>query len=101
MCGPAPCRGPGSVQPRFDGTYTFTTVSDDTVRLWIDGRPVIDSAAPHGPRTDKGTVTLKAGHRHTLRIDYTERTGEAHRKPLWTSPGQEQQIVPRSQLYPD
>lgn len=94
-------RWTGSLQPRFDGTYTFTTVSDDTVRLWIDGRPVIDSSAPHGPRADKGTVTLKAGHRHSIRIDYTERTGEAHMKLLWSSPGQDQQIVPRSRLHPE
>ncbi|MFJ9412822.1 alpha-L-fucosidase [Streptomyces sp. NPDC101227] len=92
-------RWTGSIQPRFDETYTLTTVSDDTVRLWIDGRPVIDSAIPHGPKVDKGTVTLKAGHRHSIRIDYTERTGEAHLKLLWSSPSRPQQIVPQRQLY--
>ncbi|MFI0710189.1 alpha-L-fucosidase [Streptomyces inhibens] len=94
-------RWTGTIQPRFDETYTFTTVSDDTVRLWIDGKPVIDSATPHGPKVDKGTVTLKAGHRHSIRIDYTERTGEAHMKLLWSSPSQSQQIVPQRQLYAD
>ncbi|MFJ6787320.1 alpha-L-fucosidase [Streptomyces angustmyceticus] len=92
-------RWTGTVQPRFDETYTFTTVSDDTVRLWIDGKPVIDHTTPHGPTVDKGTVTLRAGHRHSIRIDYTERTGEAHLKLLWSSPSQPQQIVPRRQLY--
>ncbi|MGY5127053.1 alpha-L-fucosidase [Streptomyces nigrescens] len=94
-------RWTGSIQPRYDETYTFTTVSDDTVRLWIDGNPVIDSATPHGPKADKGTVTLKAGHRHRIRIDYTEQTGEAHMKLLWSSPSQDQQIVPQRQLYAD
>ncbi|MFE0379405.1 PA14 domain-containing protein [Streptomyces inhibens] len=94
-------RWTGTIQPRFDETYTFTTVSDDTVRLWIDGKPVIDSATPHGPKVDKGTVTLKAGHRHSIRIDYTEGTGEAHMKLLWSSPSQSQQIVPQRQLYAD
>ncbi|MGW8552302.1 alpha-L-fucosidase [Streptomyces tubercidicus] len=94
-------RWTGSIQPRYDETYTFTTVSDDTVRLWIDGKPVIDNATPHEPKADKGTVTLKAGHRHRIRIDYTERTGEAHMKLLWSSPSQDQQIVPRRQLYAD
>ncbi|MFG2206527.1 alpha-L-fucosidase [Streptomyces sp. NPDC048638] len=92
-------RWTGSIQPRFDETYTLTTVSDDTVRLWIDGRPVIDSATPHGPRVDKGTVALTAGHRHRIRIDYTEGTGEAHLKLLWSSPSQPQQIVPQRQLH--
>ncbi|MFG2287788.1 alpha-L-fucosidase [Streptomyces sp. NPDC048595] len=94
-------RWTGTLQPHFAGTYTLTTVSDDTVRLWIDGRLMIDGSVPHGPRVDKATVVLKAGHRHRIRIDHTERTGEAHLKLLWSGPGQEQQIVPRSQLYAD
>ncbi|MFJ9467607.1 alpha-L-fucosidase [Streptomyces caniferus] len=94
-------RWTGTLQPRYDETYTFTTVSDDTVRLWIDGKPVIDSTTPHGPRIDKGTLTLRAGHRHRIRIDYTERTGEAHMKLLWSSPSQPQEIVPKRQLYAD
>ncbi|MEU5211119.1 alpha-L-fucosidase [Streptomyces sp. NPDC020742] len=93
-------RWTGSVQPRFDETYTFTTVSDDTVRLWIDGRLVIDSSSPHGPRVDKAAVTLRAGHRHRIRIEHTEQTGEAYLKLLWSSPSQPQQVVPQRQLYP-
>lgn len=94
-------RWTGSIQPRFDETYTFTTVSDDTVRLWIDGKPVIDNTTPHGPKADKGTVTLRAGHRHSIRLDHTEQTGEAYLKLLWSSPSQPQQIVPQRQLYAD
>ncbi|MFG2888781.1 alpha-L-fucosidase [Streptomyces sp. NPDC048248] len=94
-------RWTGSIQPRSGGTYTFTTVSDDTVRLWIDGEPIIDSSTPHGPKADKGTVTLTAGHRHSIRIDYTEGTGEAHMKLLWAGPDQSLQVVPRSRLYAD
>ncbi|MEV0369098.1 alpha-L-fucosidase [Streptomyces sp. NPDC050636] len=94
-------RWTGSIQPRFDETYTFTTVSDDTVRLWIDGKLVIDSVTPHGPKADKGTVALKAGQRHSIRIDHTEGTGEAHMKLLWSSPGQTQEIVPQRRLYAD
>ncbi|PBC86311.1 alpha-L-fucosidase [Streptomyces sp. 2224.1] len=94
-------RWTGSIQPRFDETYTFTAVSDDTVRLWIDGKLVIDNTTPHGPKADKGTVTLRAGHRHSIRLDHTEQTGEAYMKLLWSSPSQPQQIVPQRQLYAD
>lgn len=68
-------------------------------RVWIDGKLVIDSWTPHEPRIDKAQVQLKAGTRHSIRIDYAENTGEAHMKLLWSSPGQEQQIVPATQLY--
>ncbi|MFK8844517.1 PA14 domain-containing protein [Streptomyces sp. Ac-502] len=93
-------RWTGSIRPLYSRPYTLTAVSDDTVRLWVDGRLVIGSTAPHEARTDRASVALTAGHRHTLRVEPTERTGEAHMKLLWSSSGQEQRIVPRSALYP-
>ena len=48
------------MQPRFDGTYTFTTVSDDGVRLWVNGQEIINNWTYHGPATDTGTITLAA-----------------------------------------
>ncbi|WP_327351357.1 alpha-L-fucosidase [Streptomyces sp. NBC_01304] len=92
-------RWTGTIEPRRSETYTLTTVSDDVARVWIDGKLVIDSWTPHEPRIDKAQVQLKAGTRHSIRIDYAENTGEAHMKLLWSSPGQEQQIVPATQLY--
>lgn len=92
-------RWTGSLVPRYSQTYTLTTVSDDTARVWIDGKLVIDSTTPHTAKVDKVTVDLKAGQRHAIKIEYTEQTGEAHMKLLWSSPGQPQQIVPRTQLY--
>ncbi|MDI3421481.1 alpha-L-fucosidase [Streptomyces luteolus] len=92
-------RWTGALEPRRTETYTLTTVSDDRARVWIDGELVIDAWDPHGPRVDKAQVALKAGTRHSVRIDYAEQSGEAHMKLLWSSPGQEQQVVPQAQLY--
>ncbi|MFF3645356.1 alpha-L-fucosidase [Streptomyces sp. NPDC002564] len=92
-------RWTGTVEPRRTETYTLTTVSDDMARVWIDGKLVIDSWTPHEPRLDKARVALTAGRRHTVRVEYAEQTGEAHLKLLWSAPGQEQQVIPRSQLH--
>src|SRR5262249_30595930 len=54
-------RWTGQVVPRFSETYTFHTVSDDGVRLWI--RPtgaanwtlIIDHWSPHGSADDFGS----------------------------------------------
>jgi hypothetical protein len=92
-------RWTGSVQPRSTDTYTFTTVSDDTARVWIDGKLVIDSGLPHTPRVDKGTIRLRAGETYDIKVEHREQTGEAHMKPLWSRPNQSQQIVPSRQLY--
>jgi len=93
-------RWTGSIQPRYSERYTFTTASDDTVRLWIDGQPVIDNATPHTPTVDQGSVTLVAGRRHDIRLEQTEQGGEAYLKLIWSSPNTPAQVVPQSQLYP-
>jgi len=93
-------RWTGFVQPQFTGPHTFLTVSDDTVRVWVDGQLVIDSATPHAAKVDKGTITLRAGQRYPIRVDYTERTGEAYLKLIWTNPQRRQRVVQTSQLYP-
>lgn len=68
---------------RFDaGRYTFTTYSDDGVRLYVDGQRVIDSWRPmRGTRTAALTLTEGA---HTIRLEYYERTGAAQVRLWWT-----------------
>ena len=34
---------------RYTETYTFITTSDDGVRLWVDGRRIIDNYTDHAP----------------------------------------------------
>ena len=57
------------------GSYRFRTVSDDGVRLWVDGRLVID-AWRDGYSTNEAFVDLSAGP-HDLRLDYYEHLGGA------------------------
>ncbi len=63
------------------GRYRFTTYSDDGVRLYIDGRLVIDSWRPmRGTRS--ATVDLESGA-HSIRLEYFERTGIARVRLTW------------------
>jgi alpha-L-fucosidase len=93
-------RWTGQIQPRYSETYTFTTVSDDTVRLWVNGQLVISNTNPHGATVDRGSITLTAGQRYDIRMEQTDNGGEAYAKLLWASPNTPAQIVPKSQLYP-
>ncbi|MFC6082717.1 alpha-L-fucosidase [Sphaerisporangium aureirubrum] len=93
-------RWTGSIEPRYSERYTFTTASDDTVRLWIDGQLVIDNTTPHTAAVDQGSVTLVAGRRYDIRLEQTERGSEAFMKLAWAGPSTPAQIVPQSQLYP-
>jgi hypothetical protein len=54
------------------GTYTLRTISDDAVRVWVDGKLAIDDWTPHESTVD--AVPLAAG-RHELRVEYYQVDG--------------------------
>jgi hypothetical protein len=63
------------------GRYTFTTYSDDGVRLYVDGRRVINSWKPmRGYRTI--SLDLAAGQ-HTVVLEYFEHGGVALARLNW------------------
>jgi hypothetical protein len=63
------------------GLYRFTTYTDDGVRLWVDGRLLIDSWRPmRGYRS--ATVRLSPGI-HDVKMEYYERTGAALARLTW------------------
>jgi hypothetical protein len=46
----------GTVQPPTSGNYTFYTESDDGVRLWVDGRLIVDNWTDHSRTENAGTI---------------------------------------------
>jgi hypothetical protein len=67
------------------GRYTFTTYSDDGVRLYVDGQQVIDSwRSMRGYRS--ATLDLSEGT-HSVRLEYFERTGAALVRLSWKQVG--------------
>ena len=91
----------GVLTPRVTGYYTFSTRSDDGVRLVLDGRRIIDAWSSHPVRTDtSGRVHLSAGRRYQLRLEYYERTGAATVRLLWAGPGWRTTVVPSGVLTP-
>jgi YVTN family beta-propeller protein len=84
------------------GTYRFRTVSDDGVRLWVNGSRLINNWTDHGPTTDtSAAITLSAGQRVPIGLDYYERGGGAVVRLQWLRPGTSQYApVPASVLTP-
>jgi DNA-binding beta-propeller fold protein YncE len=84
------------------GTYRFQTVSDDGVRLWIDGAAVIDHWAEHSVTTDTSAgVNLVAGQRVAIRLDYFEGGSDATMRLRWLTPGNAAAVaIPASALLP-
>ncbi|QRN95183.1 PQQ-dependent sugar dehydrogenase [Archangium violaceum] len=96
-------RWTGSVVPQYSETYTFHTQTNDGVRLWVDGKLLIDDWAAHTTTENTGTLTLEAGRAYSLRMEFYEKTGLAIARLLWSSPGQTQgkkQVIPQERLRP-
>jgi fibronectin type 3 domain-containing protein len=93
-------RWTGKVEARYSQTYTFYTRSDDGVRLWVNGQLIINNWTDHAPTTNSGTITLSAGQKVDIRIDYYENGGGAVARLEWQSPSQPRQVIPKTQLYP-
>jgi hypothetical protein len=89
----------GKVEPKFSETYTFHTFSNDGVKLWIDGKPIVDNWTEHSGTENTGTIPLKAGQKVDLRLEYFQSAGGAALKLSWSSPSQKKEIVPASQFW--
>lgn len=93
-------RWTGSVVPRYSQTYTFSTTSDDGVRLWVDGRLVIDRWTRHSEAVHTGTVALTAGRAVPVVLEYFDGLRNATVELRWSSSSQSSEIVPASRLRP-
>lgn len=86
-------RWEGFVQATQGGTYTFTTTSDDGVRLWIDGQQVINDWSVHAAQANNATVTFAANSRHRLRMEYFQGGGQAVARLEWQLPTKASQVT--------
>jgi len=92
-------RWTGMVQPQFNETYTFSTTTDDGVRLWVNGQLIIDKWVDQAPTTWTGTIALKAQQYYNLQMDYYQNQGGAVASLSWSSPSTPLAIIPATQLY--
>ena len=93
-------RWSGQVQPLFSQTYTFFVRSDDGARLWVNGQQIINNWTDHAATENSGTITLTAGQKYAVKLEFYEKGGQAVSQLSWSSPGQAKQIIPATQLYP-
>ncbi len=54
------------------GRNTLRAISDDAIRVWVDGDLVIDRWDPHGSEVDYADI---GGGRHQVRVHYYQADG--------------------------
>jgi predicted alpha-1,6-mannanase (GH76 family) len=92
-------RWTGYIQPGYNGAYTFYTIADDGVRLWVNNQMIVDKWRNDGGTEVTGEITLTAGEKYPIRLDYFENGGGARVKLEWSAAAQVREVVPTSQLY--
>jgi hypothetical protein len=110
-------RWTGNITPTTTAAYTFYTISDDGVRVWVNGQLIVDNwtvhvqttncsdvaapgtpiAAPAGQCT---TIQLNANQAYSLKVEYYENNADGATIQLgWQTPEMSQMaIVPDSAL---
>lgn len=92
-------RWTGQVRARYDETYTFRTISDDGVRLWIGGRLIINNWTLHSPTVNTGQMKLEPHRWYPIVIEFFQGPVLAQIELHWSSMSQRPEIVPQECLY--
>lgn len=92
-------RWTGQVQAPYTGTFKFFVKADDGLRLWVNNRQIINAWKTGGVTEYSGSISLTAGVKVPIRLEYFENTGGASVQMSWSSSAQAKTVVPQSQLY--
>ena len=93
----------GQVQALGTENYTFQTINDDGVRLWVNDQLLIDSWVPQaaGQFINANTIALTGVNKYDIVMEYFQATQADLAELYWsnaTTVGYSP--VPQSQLYP-
>ena len=91
-------RWTGQIQPKYTGEYTFYVTSDNGRRLWINDQLIVDKWLDDVSE-NTGKITLTAGQKYEIKLEYFENNGGATCKLEWSSFMQDREMVPQTQLY--
>lgn len=94
-------RWSGALIPRFSETYTFRTIAEDGVRIFV--RPVGSStwtqlvnnwpAAGQSATTTSATYAMSAGQKYDFRVEYRNLSGTGLLRVLWSSPSTQEEVI--------
>lgn len=88
----------GYIDAPADGTYTFSTTSDDGSRLWVGDTLLVDNDGLHGATTKTGPgIALKQG-KHPVKITFMQGAGDQALEVKWSGPGMTERVLDFSRL---
>jgi hypothetical protein len=95
-------RWTGKIVPKYSERYTLHVRNDDAVRLWIDGKLVIDDwNARLIVAESRKDISLEAGRAVDFKVEYYNGGDRGVLRLSWSSPSQQEEIVPASAFTHD
>ena len=90
----------GQVLAPQNGYYTFAALTNDGVRLWVDGQQLIDDWQDQQATWSYGnSIYLQAGQLYAITMNYYNDIGDSAAYLSWSYPGQALQLIPQCYLY--
>ncbi|MEI7900137.1 MAG: DUF6288 domain-containing protein, partial [bacterium] len=96
-------RWTGQVLAPESGFYRFSTRTSDGVRLWVNGQRVIDdwNDQPTNLWNDTVGITLTAGSKYNVKMEYYRNTTPATVRLYWYMPSRlECTVIPQELFFP-
>ena len=79
-------RWTGYITPNVSGAYKIGVNSDDGIRLWLNNELVVDEWHNRGATTDQVAITMEAGKKYAIKLEYFDNGGDAICQLLWEVP---------------
>jgi tartrate-resistant acid phosphatase type 5 len=90
----------GLLKPYTSETYTFIAKNNDGIRLWVDGKLLIDSWKSQATATRTATIALKANRLYDLRVEHFADSGGSSTMQLqWDTPTRTAGYIPSTRLF--
>lgn len=90
----------GTIKARYSEAYTFYADTDDGVRLWVDGKMIIDDWFGKNGESISSTIHLRSEETYSIKMAYYNGAGEGKAFLYWESASQNKKIVPQCVLFP-
>jgi len=87
-------RWSGMIKIDKDGTYEFSTESDDGSVVSIDGKSVVDNSGEHGMQKKAGSIELTTGS-HAIVVQFSQGGGGAGCVLRWKLPNGKEGTIPK------
>jgi beta-glucosidase len=79
-------RWTGKLVPEVSGRYRLGATADDGLRVYLDGKLIVEDWTEHAPTTRTAEVMLEAGRSYDLKFEYFEGRIGAVAKLVWQPP---------------